>query len=694
MDPDSADAAADDLRPGTFAALDSTLPPTPLKQLLAADGASIYMLSNDAALAEAIQQAAGDQYPTHALGSWRELLEMVTEGRSRIVLLDAAALPQGVEVSLAELRHANAHLVIVLAAERDLAHQYMGLVSERRVHRLLIKPAAVGNTRLLLESAVGLYLHLRGELPEVTGPSSRGLRQRGAAETRWRGGWPVVLGLGAAALLGGATAMVWQGNLDPPAWLAGAVAELRNAVGAEAPGAAAEERSAGAAHAMPEPSGDPAEPDGAPLEALFARAEQALLDDDIDTATVALEAIGRAHPDSPRRRFLEAQLTRSRDAAREAPPVGFSGADRAVVPDADPVVSAAMREPRSADSPGDLAVAAQDSERITTALRGTPTADETSEPLADPADAAAAAELSRLLTLAQTRLGERRLIEPAGDSARDYLEQATRHRPFAPQLPALRDELAGALAGEARLLLALDDLEQAAEFADTAFALGLDVETQTLLDMDLAAAREAAAAAQYPQWLVLLRDRTRQGALLAPRNDSALDYLTRLEANAPDLNGLAAARTELHEALATRAAEDTAAGNWPQAEAAIQALGTTGAGAARVDALATALDMARTQAAYLAMPAAPGEMRLVDAGSTRYPEAAHRAAIEGWVDVEFIVGRDGVPRDATVTAAEPAGLFEDAAIASVLQSRYAPFEAADGRIFERRVELRVRFGLH
>jgi len=51
-----------------------------------------------------------------------------------------------------------------------------------------------------------------------------------------------------------------------------------------------------------------------------------------------------------------------------------------------------------------------------------------------------------------------------------------------------------------------------------------------------------------------------------------------------------------------------------------------------------------------------------------------------------------VTRDVTVVDAEPVGEFEEAAIAALEQYRFEPF-VLDGRTYERRLRLRMRFEL-
>lgn len=55
-----------------------------------------------------------------------------------------------------------------------------------------------------------------------------------------------------------------------------------------------------------------------------------------------------------------------------------------------------------------------------------------------------------------------------------------------------------------------------------------------------------------------------------------------------------------------------------------------------------------------------------------YPARALRRGIEGWVQVQFTITPTGAVTDATVVAADPPGLFDEAAIRSILRWRYNP----------------------
>jgi len=125
----------------------------------------VYVLSQDVALIDALGEAGGDQYPIHVVSTFAELRELVESARCKIVLLDAELLGRSLRSQASELKALEPALVALIAAPREAAENLMGLLSERLIHRLLIKPAAVGITRLLLESAVSRYLR-RSALPQ------------------------------------------------------------------------------------------------------------------------------------------------------------------------------------------------------------------------------------------------------------------------------------------------------------------------------------------------------------------------------------------------------------------------------------------------------------------------------------------------------------------------------------------------
>lgn len=719
--------------PGSLASLDSTLPPTPLKKLLAADGASVYVLSIDGALIQAVNDAAGEQYPVHTLAEWIDLVGLIEADRCKIVLLDADLVGTGLERRVKDLHNAGTGLVVLVAARRETAQGLIGLLSDRTIHRLLIKPAAVGITRLLLESAVSRYLQLRESAQQVAEEHLMSPQRRLPAATRSSSMSPWMLAVVLVSLLLGGlltanfarfrTSDDSSSNSPTPTPVAqstrsgtvpaaqspaDALADASPATGveagdedeAEAPGgldatpatsvadpadatgtvsdatladtdagdpastppAAGDSVAALLARAslaveqdrLAEPAGDSAldhyrsildvEPDHAEaaagfagvIETLFGRAETALLDGDATVAGSTLDQIRRHAPSSSRLTFLQAQLT------------ALLNGGSTNVPDAE--------------TPSQAGASPQTSERAS------------------------------LLTLARTRIEQGFLIDPAGDSARDYVDRAAAIQSDDPEVLAVRTELADAVADSARLVLESGNIESASALVDEAFALGVDNDTLVQLDLDLAAALEARALTARSAMLARGVTRLDLGRLVTPADDSALYHLAMLREQAPDYPGLAPAWTRLTTALADNARTAIAMRAWDDADMWLAWLAQTGYDADELETLTGDAVFGRQQDAYLATATPASELERLQAGTIEYPAVAAQRGIEGWVELEFVVDTSGQLTEARVVAAEPEGVFDEAALEAMSGFRYAPFEL-DGRVYERLARLRIRFGL-
>lgn len=75
-----------------------------------------------------------------------------------------------------------------------------------------------------------------------------------------------------------------------------------------------------------------------------------------------------------------------------------------------------------------------------------------------------------------------------------------------------------------------------------------------------------------------------------------------------------------------------------------------------------------------------------------YPPRARLRRVEGEVLVEFVVGTDGMVRDAAIAYAQPPGEFEQAALQSVQRWRFEP-GTKDGRAVPVRVRQKLMFKL-
>jgi TonB family protein len=255
----------------------------------------------------------------------------------------------------------------------------------------------------------------------------------------------------------------------------------------------------------------------------------------------------------------------------------------------------------------------------------------------------------------------------------------------------LRADLAAALTAAGRLLSSAD-VAAATNLAGAARELGVESADLVALEAELAAARALVEEQQRAARLETARARVQSGALFAPAGDSALDHLLGLEAVAPGFAGLAETWEAFRPAAVAHVQAAIDRGEWAAADTQLALLARAPDGPAAAAPLQAELAARRLQQSYLATPAPASVLTLVSAAPAVYPPLALERQIQGWVDLEFVVDRDGRPRNLLVREASPPGRFDAAALAAVEQYRYAPFEQ-DGRVYERLIRLRVRFQL-
>jgi len=76
----------------------------------------------------------------------------------------------------------------------------------------------------------------------------------------------------------------------------------------------------------------------------------------------------------------------------------------------------------------------------------------------------------------------------------------------------------------------------------------------------------------------------------------------------------------------------------------------------------------------------------------KYPRAAQRRSISGWVDVEFTVGTDGTVKDVAIRGSDPGVTFVNAAVNAVEDWEFEP-NLEDGLAVEKRAAVRMMFAL-
>jgi TonB family protein len=735
--------------------LESTFPPTPFKDLLVDDGACILVLSHDAELASVLREAAGDQYPLRIVNEWSELLEHVRQRTGRIVLLDVDALERSLERSLIALGECADWLVIVVAAKQKQAQDFMRLWSERRIHRLLIKPAAIGISRLLLDSAVGRFVELRrlhkSDDDDVIEVPTRVTRPRPRPRRSYRG-WLAVAGLLAlAAIAGGYYRGMLPGALRPIASdpgeatappsadtsleTTGADAGAADSVG----GQVAQNPSAPAASSAEEAAGDaegaePQEPAlGDPFAERLALAEEArregrLTEPSEANALAYYTSILADDPDHEgAAQGLAAVIERLYENAQSALLSGELAAAesdleqiRRVSPDSTRLdfLQAQVvreREARVAESESIAAAEAAVAESRATAAAAQQVAEEAQEAasLAEQealalAERAARAdeevaelearlelppsELESLIAVADVRFRQGAVLEPEGDSALDYVLRAVALDPTSSEVRDRQQVVAQALAEQARLLLADGELDEATTVAERAATLGADRELLAVLTVELTTARQQREARQQVEALARIDRLLDAGSTTTTRGESAYSSFLELRNRNPELAGLDAVGARLVRALAAEARAAIDRSDWPAVDMWMTRMLEIDADTPVIDAVRSSADYKRRQEAFLATASPIGVMEIAQAQAPEYPRNALVVGTQGWVDIELVVNTLGQPEAVAVADAEPEGVFEEAAVAAVEQYLFVPYREA-GEVYARRLRVRIRFEL-
>jgi TonB family protein len=251
-------------------------------------------------------------------------------------------------------------------------------------------------------------------------------------------------------------------------------------------------------------------------------------------------------------------------------------------------------------------------------------------------------------------------------------------------------ELITRLQSEARQALAAKNTEQADAWIAAAAALGAGAAQMSALRGETQQLRASARSEGLKQLAAAFNERLERGALLEPATDSARFYLTQLTQQAADDPATQRARSAygtrvLDEARTALRSQDFAGTRRWLAEA--RAASADAAGIAALDAaLSTAQDEAQHAASYVDASSLT-RIRYV---APQFPDIARTRGIDGWVDLRFVVGADGAVSDVAVVGAQPAGVFEQAALDAVRHWRYQAV-VLDGRSVSQRARVRLRF---
>lgn len=381
---------------------------------------------------------------------------------------------------------------------------------------------------------------------------------------------------------------------------------------------------------------------------LMVAAERALMEEDLTRLASAVDAARSARPDHPRLEFFSLQLERER--ARLATPAQIRAASAAVGRELD-------------------ASAAEST----------------------------AGRVQSLVQLANDRMRSNRLVG-GKDSAHAYLLSARKLDPADPGLQQGIAALSTQLQGNARKAIRENRLDEASNWLLNAVALDVNQAEIAVLRADLEAARLGNVRADRARLLVLANQRIAQGRLIEPAGDSAKHYVDLLRAADPNFEGLADTTILLATRALTEARQQLGAGNADRADQMLRTAADNGAPDSEIAAVTAEIVSARVAKPKPAVSRLPpavlpeNQLRRTRFVPPEYPVRALDRGTQGWVDIEFTVAADGTTRDAVVRAAEPAGVFDRAALQAVERWRYEP-RVVDGIVVDQRVEARVRFQL-
>lgn len=569
--------------------------------------------------------------------------DMLLSSPCAVALIDLALVQSRLEAVLTSLRQQFPDLGFVAAGEPEEGPRMTPFVQSGALQGFVAKANAAEGLAKVLETGINRHFELKSVA-----------QANAASSARKRG--PMLAAIAGAGVIVAAIAgwLLTRGPAEDGAATQVTTADSVPAGGAKLDAAGAVEvelqkaREAFEAGSYLDPNGSSAldhykvalaaEPDNPEArdgvrrvaEVMLARAEAALLDQKTREAAAAIKLAKSIEPQHPRVAFLEAQLTRELD-------------------------------------------------RSETAQQEATRADATNQKLAG------------LIKLGNDRLNQDRLVEPASDSARYYFT-AARELDSASLLAqqGLRS-LANRMVQKSGQAAARGSSAEAEQWLAQARQLGVSGIDFARAEREIKAGQRARSG-EAERLEGLARARLGSGQLLDPEADSALFYVQALQSQYPTHTGLEPVLDSLKAQLLTGVEEAATRKDLPLAQrmlAEARALGASGAG---LEAATAAVASARRKADALAKPQPVRDDMVAKSVTPEYPQKAQRREIEGYVDLQFTVNAAGEVIDVSVVDAEPADMFDDAAVRALKKWKFKP-QQIDGEAVSQRLALRMRFAL-
>jgi TonB family protein len=313
------------------------------------------------------------------------------------------------------------------------------------------------------------------------------------------------------------------------------------------------------------------------------------------------------------------------------------------------------------------------------------------------------AKVQKIASLITERIKDGRLVEPADDSAKVYIQQLHDLAPTNATTQRLTRELNAAYMRKAREAAIANKAPDVDRWITEARAGGVSASEVNSFQKELSNARQKAINAESDRLSQLARDRIRDGRLTDPLQDSAAYYINQLQGTDANNAAIGPLSHDLAAKLVERARASAQTGKgggvvdndlnlakrWgadPKDILAVQQIQNTpkagGASAAARSAAAAGVSPASLAASLKRTRYVPPE----------FPSKALSQRVSGAVTVEYTVDASGDTRDVRVIEATPPGVFDKAAVTAVKRWHYEPV-IANGAPVEVPVRTSIRFEL-
>jgi TonB family protein len=642
---------------------------------------SLVVLTHDDILLDTLR-AVATEHEISSVGAEADLAAHLLDDHAGVALLDTAAVTSPIARLTERLKAQFPELVLVVAGGIEDQGALAAQITNGTVYRFLHKPVSEQRVKLFVDAAWRRHgVEHAGVTEQIMAPRRPG--PRAASNTPPRTGLWVGIGAALLAVAGigwfasqssspsGAAltpaGTVQPGGGSPPdpvmeQLLSVADAAFKNGVYVAPP---AENAADLYRQALERNGNEQRAREGLEnvMDQLLSLAEKALLDERTDEATRFTEAARSIQPDHVRVAFLTTQIGKERERTllSQARRAASSGNVERAIAVLDDAAKGGQRSTLVAEARNEF-----EQQKVDDRVR-------------------------EFLRRAANRIRSGALVEPAQDNARFFVESARAIAPNDPGVRRTQQQLQDRVLALTRAAISAGNPDDADKWILAAGETGISRDEIASLTRETQRLRIASRADSMARLSQSFNQRLTQGRLVET-TDSAkffLAQLTQAEASHPSTQ---LARNALNARLLEEARGSLAKQDLPAARRWITEAKESGADASGTAALERDIQTAETSQKRVNEVVSALSLKQTRNVSPEYPTLARERGTSGWVDVEFTVRSDGTVSDITVAGAEPAGVFEQAALSALRKWRYEPMQR-NGQAVDQRAKLRIRFAI-